>query len=306
MADGASLHDRAVLRTHAATLHAFGDAATRVCQGALGNLEKAAAEVQRSLSRWQAKVAEGRRDAAEAQRALTACRADREADCGQEEDDLEEALARLATAEENLATARRCHSQLQAAGSRLRHDTSVFRRQAEDRVGAGAAFLRGLASAADAYAGSSVGGAGSSGGGGASAGGSGSNDLPRIGETELVEAPLDRLDTSKSGVTGPESFSKTDYARMRQGVQRLDEVVLDAVRNGADGEHFARMDAQRGLDYEGGYQRVYEAFFGGDSLRLDHRSDGTYEVIDGLHRIHVARELGLSSLPARIAPRRRP
>jgi hypothetical protein len=78
-------------------------------------------------------------------------------------------------------------------------------------------------------------------------------------------------------------------------------VVLPAVRRGAGGEDFARMDAERGLDYEHGYQRVYEAFFGDDSLRLDARAGGTYGVTNGYHRIKVAAELGLRTLPARIS-----
>jgi hypothetical protein len=307
--ESAHLDDRSFLREHRAALHAFQAAASEVCQETLGGLERAIEDVQRSIDRWARKRAEAQREVEAAARAARACHSDPEADCRAEDDALEEAQAWLATTEDNLDDAKRCGERLRAAATRFRNELSSYRRHLEQELGAAAAFLGGLSVAADAYAGSTVsGGGGGMGGGGSTAGlapgaESRSAKEARIGGTDLVEARLDRVDIGDSGVSGPESFHKTDYATMREGTQRLDEVVLPAVQRGADGDHFARMDAERGLDYEHGYQRVYDAFFGTDSLRLDARADGSYAVTNGYHRIHVARELGLRTLPARISGR---
>jgi len=309
--ESAHLDDRSFLREHRSALHSFGAAASGVSAQSLGELERTGVEVQRSIDRWASKRAEAQRQVDAADRAVRACRRDPRANCSGQEDALIEAKDWLAKTEENLAAAKRCGERLRVAATRFRQELSAYRRHLELELAAAAAFLGGLVVAADAYAGMSV-----SGGGASAAPGSGPAAMPtsgeagapaetRIGATDLVEAPLDRIDTSESGVTGPESFGKAGYATMREGTQRLDEVVLPAVRNGAGGEHFAAMDAQRGLDYEHGYQRVYEAFFGDDCLRLDAHPDGSYGVTNGYHRIHVARELGLRTLPARIARWRR-
>ncbi|HWA54786.1 MAG TPA: hypothetical protein VG816_11480 [Solirubrobacterales bacterium] len=313
MGESAHLDDRSHLRAHRAALHAFQVAATGACQESLGALERATVDVQRSIDRWAAKRAEAQRELTAAERAVRACRRIPKADCSGEVRACQEAQAWLAETEDNLATAKRCGEQLRAAADRFRRELSAYRRHLGHELVAAASFLGGLSVAADAYAGLSVGGGGG-GGGAASAVGLGSaagpgpgsvgGSLPTIGRTDLSEAPLDQIDTSDSGVSGPESFQKTSYATMREGTQRLDEVVLPAVKRGADGDYFARLDAERGLDYEHGYQRVYDAFFGSDSLRLDARADGRYGVTNGYHRIHVARKLGLRTLPARIFGRR--
>jgi ParB-like chromosome segregation protein Spo0J len=41
-------------------------------------------------------------------------------------------------------------------------------------------------------------------------------------------------------------------------------------------------------------------FLGDDPIRLSRRPDGTFDVIGGRHRIQVARQLGIGSLPARV------
>jgi hypothetical protein len=308
MADGARLHDREVLRAHRIAIQAFAERSGGAVDAALGKLTQAAAEAQRSVDRWTQQMVEAERDVHKAELDLDSCLAEEQHNCNSEARTLERAQRWLDECERNLELARRSRSMLETAAQQFRTETQRFR-QALARDGeAAAAFLGSLSAAADEYAGTSVGAgggfAGGRGGPGASAATPGAAppaSLPSIGETDLVEVPLDRIDTSDSGVKGPESFSKVPYATMRNGVQRLDEVVLPAVRRGADSAYFAHMDARLGLDYEHGYQRVYEAFFGSDSLRLDARTGGDFGVTNGFHRIHVARELGLSSLPAHVA-----
>jgi hypothetical protein len=63
--------------------------------------------------------------------------------------------------------------------------------------------------------------------------------------------------------------------------------------------YFERLDRQTGRDYQNGLQRVYEAFFGGQHIRLERwRGEAKWDIINGRHRIEVARELGLEAVPA--------
>jgi hypothetical protein len=315
--ENAHLHDRAFLREHRAALRAFEAAASGVSQETLGALEAAIQETERTIERWARKRAEAQRRLDAATRAARACHADpRAGDCSAEDQARADAEDWLATTEENLATSRRCSERLRAAAGRFRQELSAYRRHLELELAAGAAFLGAAALAADTYVGSQIGGSGGATAGSASGMGDGAgwgsvpgglggeastSPEPRVGDTELVEVRLDRIDTGDSQVSGPGSFRKTDYATMRDGVQRLDEVILPAVKGGAGHDYFAAMDAQRGLSHERGYLRVYEAFFGDDSLRLDANPGGGYTVTNGYHRIYVARELGLQTLPARVS-----
>lgn len=119
-------------------------------------------------------------------------------------------------------------------------------------------------------------------------------------EHGIQDVPLDQIDLSDSHVKGPEDYRKVSHDEMRAGVQRLEEVVRPAVRDGADGGTFSQMDAQQGLDYAHGYRKVYDAFYGTiDPIRLERVGD-VYQVIGGYHRLLVAREMRLTSIPASV------
>ena len=53
-------------------------------------------------------------------------------------------------------------------------------------------------------------------------------------------------------------FKKVSHDELVVGFRKLEEVVRPAVQEGADGDDFARLDAERGLDYEHGNRRVYD------------------------------------------------
>ena len=72
-----------------------------------------------------------------------------------------------------------------------------------------------------------------------------------------------------------------------------------AVEQGAGSDYFAHLDAERGIDYSRGFQRVYDAFYGNDAIRLDRVGD-TYQVVNGYHRLYVAKQIGISIVPARV------
>lgn len=105
-------------------------------------------------------------------------------------------------------------------------------------------------------------------------------------------------------VQDPSDFHKTRHDEMVDGFEKLDEVVDPALERGADSDYFRELDQRQGLDYEHGYQRVYEAFYGDSSVRVEKDGD-VYRVINGAHRLSVARELGRETVPARVLERRR-
>lgn len=123
-------------------------------------------------------------------------------------------------------------------------------------------------------------------------------------DTGIRDVPVGHIDTSDMDhVNGPEDFQKVSYEEMVDGFHKLDTVVRPAVEEGADGDYFYNMDRQQGLDYANGYQRVYDAFYGGTAIRLN--KDGErYNVVNGYHRLYVADRLGVKSIPARVIERR--
>ena len=74
------------------------------------------------------------------------------------------------------------------------------------------------------------------------------------------------------------------------------------IDKGYVGDDFAARDRANGLDYEHGQQRIYDLFHGNNPVHV--AKDGNqYDIIDGRHRIFVAKELGLETIPARVKER---
>jgi hypothetical protein len=114
--------------------------------------------------------------------------------------------------------------------------------------------------------------------------------------------PLSRIDTSKSGVTGPGDFTKGYSTQdLEWAYGALNEVVLPGLAEGRDPDYFAQLDAGEGRLGARSYSDTYQGFLGGDdTIKLDARPDGTYDVTNGYHRLWVAQRMGLSSVPARV------
>lgn len=101
-------------------------------------------------------------------------------------------------------------------------------------------------------------------------------------------------------------WRKLSQAEMRAGLARFQE-MRPTIENGAgaNSDYWADRDTELGLDYEHGYQRVYDAFYhDSDKIRLTKDGDD-YDVINGQHRIWLAKELGIDTLPANVVERRR-
>lgn len=115
----------------------------------------------------------------------------------------------------------------------------------------------------------------------------------------IQDVDLTLVDLSDSPVADTGDFHKVSAQEMEEGLRKLQDVVAPAVAQGADGDYFSRLDATQGLNYARGYRRIYDAFYGQDCIRLEKVGD-RYQVVNGYHRLFLARQMGIKTLPARI------
>lgn len=158
-------------------------------------------------------------------------------------------------------------------------------------------FLTSKLADLQAYLAGEAGSASTSGGYSSSSGGYGA--APHQG---IDMVPLDKIDLSDSHVAGSGDFKKVSPQTMIEGFQKLQDVVIPAVARGADADYFARLDASQGLDNANGYLNIYHVFYGDIScIRLD-KVGNKYTVTNGYHRLFIARQLGITSVPAKVSP----
>jgi exonuclease VII small subunit len=106
------------------------------------------------------------------------------------------------------------------------------------------------------------------------------------------------------GISGGDDFRKTTEAEMRSGISKLQEMrPLIESGVGASSDYWADYDKSRGLDFAGGYQRVYDAFYGIDCVKVN-KDQNSYDIDNGRHRIWLAKRMGVEQLPVRIVERR--
>jgi exonuclease VII small subunit len=108
-----------------------------------------------------------------------------------------------------------------------------------------------------------------------------------------------------AGVSGGADFRKISEPEMRAGIEKLQEMrpVIES-GPGASSDYWADYDRRRGLEYVGGYQRVYEAFYGDDCIKVND-DGGSYDIDNGRHRIWLAKRMGVGQLPMRIIKRKK-
>ena len=120
-----------------------------------------------------------------------------------------------------------------------------------------------------------------------------------MAERGLADVDVNLADYSDNPITG--KFGRGDLARTdyRWAVTAWDEVIRPGLDKGMTREDFAARDVTRGAQPPRSYVEVYDMFLGADFIRIDQRLDGTLHVANGRHRIEIARELGVTRLPAR-------
>lgn len=118
-------------------------------------------------------------------------------------------------------------------------------------------------------------------------------------EKGMQDVPVYKIDISDSPVKGVDDFKKVPHSEMVRGFHTLETEVHPAVEKGARNDDFRAMDQRRGLEYPQGSQKIYESFYGQDAIRLEKMGD-SYKVINGYHRLYVANELKIPTVPARV------
>jgi hypothetical protein len=122
---------------------------------------------------------------------------------------------------------------------------------------------------------------------------------------DLQEVPLDQIEQTE--IQSPNDFdSQEQYQSMKREVEMLKQ-MKPAISQNANGDTFDDWDKANQIGHYSpeshtrGYQDVYHSYYGNnDCIALSPNKDGGYDIINGRHRIYLAREAGLKSIPARM------
>jgi len=119
-------------------------------------------------------------------------------------------------------------------------------------------------------------------------------------EIGIRDIPIDKIDLSESHVQSKSDFTKVSYDEMKRGMEILDDEVRPAINNqGVGREYFEQLDQANPIDGNISRTKVYDVFYGEkiSAIRVAKVGDH-FEVENGFHRIHVAQELHMNSIPA--------
>jgi len=137
----------------------------------------------------------------------------------------------------------------------------------------------------------------------AAASGSGRPALPSPARGHLPSgfafADLARVPASEYTGIDQHSFAKMPESQMREALALLTGNMLGKVDSGASREEFRLLDQQQGRNGSVTLLKTYDLFFGSDAIVLSHRN-GQYSITNGRHRIWLARQMGITHLPARV------
>ena len=109
------------------------------------------------------------------------------------------------------------------------------------------------------------------------------------------------MDFSDNPIIGAFGRGDAGLADYRWSVETWESVVRPGLNRGLDRSAFEQRDQARRASPLRRTADVFDLFLGdSDQIVLSRRADGRYDVVNGRHRIQVARELGISVLPARV------
>jgi hypothetical protein len=219
------------------------------------------------------------------------------------EADRKRVQGRLSRAKEALENARRAHArvaQVQASVSQLnRAHVSTTSQQ----VSSARAQLSTMSRALDRYRSSAAG----TGGGAQTSTGPASSPTAAIAGVGLAELDVSSaalgdnpiLDDDRSeGTFGKGGLSRADY---RWAVQTWNDTVSPGVAGGKTRADFVERDARSNARPLRRTADVYDIFLGSSRILVDRRPDGSLNVINGRHRLMVAQELGIKTLPGQVS-----
>jgi hypothetical protein len=223
------------------------------------------------------------------------------------------AVAALARARESLATGKRAASAIAEVSGRVAAlqrsqvvNTRVFAEAARAdlarrggelgayrhaQAGAGTAGLSGEFNAT-ALGGLALGGSAARAPGGAAC------RQSWLTDRGFIEVDVALADYSDNPIVG--KFARGDLTRAdyRWAVTTWDEVIRPGLDEGLTRDDFAARDAARDARPPRSYVEIYDLFLGSEHIRIDRLPDGTPHVDHGRHRVEIARELGITRLPA--------
>lgn len=165
------------------------------------------------------------------------------------------------------------------------------------QVAAARGQLATMCRAIERYRAEGVGG-GSGGSGVPSGGARGSFDLSSVGLSEVPVSSPDLLDTSGQQAFGRGGATRADY---RWAVQTWIDTVGPGVAKGMTRDDFAARDKRNAAPDLRRTADVYDMFLGVDRIRVNRRPDGSVNIVNGRHRLQIARDLGIKSLPGQVS-----
>jgi hypothetical protein len=121
--------------------------------------------------------------------------------------------------------------------------------------------------------------------------------LARSGLADIDVAAADFADNPVTGSFGRGGLTRADY---RWAMTTWDQLVRPGLDRGMSRGDFAARDETRAAPPLRRTADVYDMILGSDPIRVERRGDGTLNVINGRHRIEIARELGITQLPAAV------
>ncbi len=205
--------------------------------------------------------------------------------------------AELVRARATLDQARRAAVRIVDVATGVTQLQNAHARYGVAQVGAARGQLAGMSRAIESYRSARVGGGSAVVPGRAASNGGASPALSNFGLSDVDVGAADLADTPIQGEFGRGGASRADY---RWAVQTWSDTVGPGVARGMTRDDFAARDQR----YEAPPLRrtadVYDMFLGTDRIRVDRRADGSLNVVNGRHRLHIARDLGIRSLPGQV------
>jgi len=125
------------------------------------------------------------------------------------------------------------------------------------------------------------------------------DNLKKLG---IQNVELSKLKHFPDNIKGPQDFGgRFPYESVQHHMRQLDSTVRPLVEQGYTNDQFQELDRQHGLSNVKGLAATYSIFYGSDAIKAEYDSaTNTYNMGDGNHRLFVAKEMGLTSLPVRI------
>lgn len=205
--------------------------------------------------------------------------------------------AELMRAQQGLQTALRAQALIDAAAQQVRSLQRAHAQRTNAQISAARADLRRRTSALDSYR-AAVSGGGSGASSVSQNSGGGDSIISSMGLASIDVSAADFRDNPVIGQFGRGGTTRADY---RWAVQTWDEVVGPGVARGMTRSDFEARDSARCAAPLRRTAAVYDMFLGDtDRIRVSRRSDGSLDVTNGRHRLEVARELGVRSLPGQV------